>query len=57
MIYITIHDDKIEGALKDMTVCVEDNGDNVTISHRVQEAANELFTGWNIQRGKVMPDE
>ena len=57
MIYITIHDDSIDGTLKDMTVCVDDDGDGADISHRVQEKANELFTSWNIQRGKVMPDE
>ena len=57
MIYITIHDDSLEGTLKDMTVCVEDDGDRVALSHRVQEKANELFTSWNIQRDKVMSDE
>lgn len=59
MIYITIHDDSLEGTLKDMTVRVEDDGDDdgAAISHRVQEKANELFTSWNIQRSKVMPDE
>ena len=57
MIYITIHDDSLEGTLKDMTVCVEDDGDRATASRRVQEKANELFTSWNIQRSKVMPDE
>ena len=59
MIYITIHDDSLEWTLKDMTVCVEDDGesDRVALSHRVQEKANELFTSWNIQRSKVMPDE
>ena len=57
MIYITIHDDSIDGTLKDMTVCVEDDGDRVALSHRVQEKANELFTSWNIKRMEVMPDE
>ena len=57
MIYITIHDDSLEGTLKDMTVCVEDDDDRVALSHRVREKANELFTSWNIQRDKVMPDE
>lgn len=59
MIYITIHDDSIDGTLKDMTVCVEDDGesDKVALSHRVQEKANELFTSWNIKRMEVMPDE
>lgn len=57
MIYITIHDDSIDGALKDMTVCVEDDGDSATVSHRVQEKANELFTSWNVKRMEVMPDE
>ena len=57
MIYITIHDDSLEGTLKDMTVCVDDDGDRVALSHRVQEKANELFTSWNTQRDKVMPDE
>ena len=57
MIYITIHDDSLEGTLKDMTVCVEDDGDRFALSHRIQEKANELFTSWNIQRDKVMPDE
>ena len=57
MIYITIHDDSLEGTLKDMTVRVEDDGDRATASRRVQEKANELFTSWNIQRSKVMPDE
>lgn len=57
MIYITIHDDSLEGTLKDMTVRVEDDGDRATISRRVQEKANELFTSWNTQRDKVMPDE
>jgi hypothetical protein len=57
VIYITIHDDSLEGTLKDMTVRVEDDGDRATISRRVQEKANELFTSWNTQRDKVMPDE
>ncbi len=57
MIYITIHDDSIEGTLKDMTVCVEEDGDAAAVSHRVQEKANELFTSWNIKRMEVMPDE
>lgn len=57
MIYITIHDDSLEGTLKDMTICVEDDGDRVALSHRVQEKANELFTSWNTQKDKVMPDE
>lgn len=59
MIYITIHDDSIDGTLKDMTVRVEDDGgsDRVALSHRVQEKANELFTSWNIKRMEVMPDE
>ena len=59
MIYITIHDDSLEGALKDMTIRVEDDGesDRVALSHRVQEKANELFTSWNTQKDKVMPDE
>ena len=57
MIYITIHDDSLEGTLKDMTVCVDDDEDDATVSHRIQEKANELFTSWNIQRDKVMPDE
>lgn len=59
MIYITIHDDSLEGILKDMTVRVEDDGesDKVALSHRVQEKANELFTSWNIKRMEVMPDE
>lgn len=57
MIYITIHDDSLDGTLKDMTVCVEDDGDRATVSRRVQEKANELFTSWNTQKDKVMPDE
>jgi len=57
LIYITIHDDSIEGTLKDMTVCVEEDGDAAAVSHRVQEKANELFTSWNIKRMEVMPDE
>lgn len=59
MIYITIHDDSLEGALKDMTVRVEDDGDSdrADLSHRVQEKANELFTSWNTQKDKVMPDD
>lgn len=57
MIYITIHDDSLEGTLKDMTVRVENDGDRATVSRRVQEKANELFTSWNIQKDKVMPDE
>lgn len=57
MIYITIHDDSLEGTLKDMTVRVEDDGDRPTVSRRVQEKANELFTSWNTQKDKVMPDE
>ena len=57
MIYITIHDDSLEGTLKDMTVCVEDDGDRVALSHRVQEKANELFASWNIKRMEVMQDE
>ena len=57
MIYVTIHDDSIEGTLKDMTVRVDDNGNSSEVSHKVQEKANELFTSWNIQRNKVMPDE
>ena len=57
MIYITIHDDSLDGTLKDMTVCVDDDEDDATVSHRVQEKANELFTSWNIQKDKVMPDE
>lgn len=59
MIYITIHDDSLEGALKDMTVRVEDDGesDRTALSRRVQEKANELFTSWNTQKDKVMPDE
>lgn len=57
MIYITIHDDSLEGTLKDMTVRVEDDGERATVSRRVQEKANELFTSWNTQKDKVMPDE
>jgi hypothetical protein len=57
VIYITIHDDSLEGTLKDMTVRVEDDGDRATVSRRVQEKANELFTSWNTQKDKVMPDE
>lgn len=57
MIYITIHDDSLEGTLKDMTVRVEDDGDRSAVSRRVQEKANELFTSWNTQKDKVMPDE
>lgn len=59
MIYITIHDDSLEGTLKDMTVRVEDDGesDRAALSRRVQEKANELFTSWNTQKDKVMPDE
>lgn len=57
MIYITIHDDSLEGTLKDMTICVDDDGDDAAVSHRVQEKANELFTSWNTQKDKVMPDE
>lgn len=57
MIYITIHDDSLEGTLKDMTVRVEDDGDRATVSRRVQEKANELFTSWNTQKDKMMPDE
>lgn len=57
MIYITIHDDSLEGTLKDMTVRVEDDGDRADLSRRVQEKANELFTSWNTQKDKVMPDE
>lgn len=57
MIYVTIHDDSLEGTLKDMTVRVEDDGDRAATSRRVQEKANELFTSWNTQKDKVMPDE
>lgn len=57
MIYITIHDDSLEGTLKDMTVRVEDDDDRATVSRRVQEKANELFTSWNTQKDKVMPDD
>ena len=57
MIYITIHDDSLEGTLKDMTVRVEDDGNGAAVSHRVQEKANELFTSWNVKRMEVMPDE
>ena len=57
MIYITIHDDSLEGTLKDMTVLVDDDGDRATVSRRVQEKANELFTSWNTQKDKVMPDD
>lgn len=57
MIYITIHDDSLEGTLKDMTVRVEDDGDRATVSRRVQEKANELFTSWNTQKDKVMSDD
>lgn len=57
MIYITIHDDSLEGTLKDMTICVDDDGDDAAVSHRVQEKANELFTSWNTQKDKVMPDD
>ena len=57
MIYITIHDDSLAGPLKDMTVLVDDDGDRATVSRRVQEKANELFTSWNAQKDKVMPDE
>lgn len=46
MIYVTIHDDSLEGTLKDMTVRVEDDGDRAATSRRVQEKANELFTSW-----------
>ena len=57
MVYITIHDDSLAGTLKDMTVRVDDDGDRATVSRRVQEKANELFTSWNAQKDKVMPDE
>lgn len=57
MIYITIHDDSIDGALKDMTVRVDDNGNPAEVSHKVQEKANELFTDWNNKRMEVEPDE
>lgn len=57
MIYVTIHDDSIDGTLKDMTVRVDDHGDSAEVSHRVQEKANELFTDWNNKRMEVEPDE
>ena len=57
MVYITIHDDSLAGPLKDMTVLVDDDGDRATVSRRAQEKANELFTSWNAQKDKVMPDE
>lgn len=57
MIYVTIHDDSIEGTLKDMTVRVDDNGNPAEVSHRVQEKANELFTDWNNKRMEVELDE
>lgn len=57
MIYVTIHDDSIEGTLKDMTVRVNDSGNPSEVSHRVQEKANELFTDWNNKRMEVEPDE
>lgn len=57
MIYVTIHDDSIEGTLKDMTVHVDDSGNPAEVSHRVQEKANELFTDWNNKRMEVEPDE
>ena len=57
MIYVTIHDDSLAGMLKDMTIRVDDDGDRATVSRRVQEKANELFTSWNTQKDKVMPDE
>lgn len=40
-----------------MTIRVDDDGDRATVSHRVQEKANELFMSWNIQKDKVMPDD
>lgn len=57
MIYVTIHDDSIEGTLKDMTVRVDDSGNYAEVSHKVQEKANELFTDWNNKRMEVEPDE
>ena len=57
MIYVTIHDDSIEGTLKDMTVRVDDNGNSSEVSHRVQEKTNELLMGWERKRMAVMPDE
>ena len=57
MIYVTIHDDSIDGTLKDMTVRVDDSGNSAEVSHKVQEKANELFTDWNNKRMDVEPDE
>jgi hypothetical protein len=57
LIYVTIHDDSIEGTLKDMTVRVDDNGNSSEVSHRVQEKTNELLMGWERKRMEVMPDE
>lgn len=57
MIYVTIHDDSIEGTLKDMTVHVDDSGNSAEVSHKVQEKVNELFTDWNNKRMEVEPDE
>lgn len=57
MIYITIHDDDIEGTLKDLSVAVAPSDSRSDTSHRVQEKTNELLTSWNIVRDEVMPDE
>lgn len=57
MIYVTIHDDSIEGTLKDLSVRVDDNGNSSEVSHRVQEKTNELLMGWERKRMEVMPDE
>ena len=57
MIYVTIHDDSIEGTLKDLSVHVDDNGNSSEVSHRVQEKTNELLMGWERKRMEVMPDE
>ena len=57
MIYVTIHDDSIEGTLKDLSVRVDDNGNSSEVSHRVQEKTSELLMGWERKRMEVMPDE
>ena len=57
MIYVTIHDDSIEGTLKDLSVRIDDKGNSSEVSHRVQEKTNELLMGWERKRMEVMPDD
>lgn len=46
MLYITIHDDKLYGALKDMSVKIDDSKADRDVFNEMRESSADLVKDW-----------